>query len=306
MVCRASRSSAASVIADERRGHRGPEHVARDQEHARGRQPQHGRRQRRQDLPCGQPRQRRHRGERVVDGVLGLPRRRHLVDRLGDVDAGGIGVLEELRRPGGDMRVRAGPDRRGVVLDEQHRHEGHERHHGHQQHGPAEAVKRQLRPPAPADRVGAETEPAREDERQRQRVGHVGEAQHGEREADGAGARGQDPERLVGAQGIGQQQPDEAEAPAPNRTVVAARARSASGTAEKASWRGLALACQASASSATARRASRSSRPRRPGSVNRLRECAAAGALTRPAPGTGTPDCRSGTGATSCEARSRV
>ncbi len=126
-------------------------------------------------------------------------------------DAGGIGVLEELRRPGGDMRVRAGADRGGVVLDEQHRHEGHERHRGHQQHGPAEAVKGQLRPPAPADRVGAEAEPAHEDERQRQRVGHVGEAQHGEREADGAAARGQDPQRLVGAQGIGQQQPDEAE-----------------------------------------------------------------------------------------------
>ena len=73
-----------------------------------------------------------------------------------------------------------------------------------------------LRPAAASDRVDAEREARRRSTSgERDRVGDRGEAEHGHREADRAAAGGQDPQQLVAAQRVGQQQPDEPEAADP-------------------------------------------------------------------------------------------
>ncbi len=140
-------------------GHRGQrdrrsraEHVAGDEEEPDGGHGQQQRRQRRQHLPGGEAGQRRDAGERVVDGELRLPRRRDLVQRLGDVGAGRIDVLEQLRAAGRDVGVRAGADRGGVMLDEHHGDQGHGQHDDGQIHGPADALERKLGPAVAANR----------------------------------------------------------------------------------------------------------------------------------------------------------
>ena len=121
-------------------------------------------------------------------------------------------MLEQLRAAGGDMGVRAGADRAGVVLHEHHRDQGHGQHDDGQIHGPADALERELGPAVAANRPHRQPEAGHQHHDQRDVVGHGGEAEQRHGQADPASAGGEDPQRLVAAQGLRQEQPNQAEA----------------------------------------------------------------------------------------------
>ena len=285
---------------DERRA----EQLDRDQEEAHGRERQQRRGHRCQHLPGGESGQRRDARQGVVDRELRLPRGRHLVDRLGDVDAGWIRVLEQVPGPGGDVGIGAGADRSGVVLMEGHGDERHgEDDEGHEDR-PGQPRRGQLWPSAGAHGIHGKDRARRQRQRQRGRIRHRSEPEDRQHEAARAGAGREHPQQLVAPQHIGQEDPRQPEAADPEQNPVASSARSVLGTAVSASWRGFVLRCSASAAGPigiSAASASCAGRPRGALSVRR-----GPAAWPRSAPSTGTPDSRADTASTSVEARSRV
>ena len=160
-----------------------------------------------QHLPSGQSRDGGDAGQRVIDRVLRRPQRIHLVDRLRDVDAGGIGVLEKLPHTGGHVGVGASAHGGGVLL---HGHHWHQRHAEHQDcdiSRPRPPAERQLWPAASSHPIAAERQPRGQHQGQRDGEGNGGEAQNRHRQADRAGAGRQDPQQLVPAERRRQQQP---------------------------------------------------------------------------------------------------
>ena len=114
----------------------GPEQLARDQVPARRRHGQDHRRDHRDGLERVEVGQAGHAGQRVVDGLLGAPDQRHLVDGLVDVDRGRIVVLQEMRRAHGQVGVRAVADH-GREAGAEHRDERDEHQQQRQVEGPA-------------------------------------------------------------------------------------------------------------------------------------------------------------------------
>ncbi len=166
----------------------------------------------RQDLPGAQSRDTGDSRVGVVDRVLGLPRGLHLVDRLRDVRARRIGVLEKLGHTRGHVGIGPLADGGGVVLDQDQRDERHEQHRHGEIHRPAQRPELDAGPAATPDRQQAEPDTGHQDQGQRNRKRDRGEPQDRQPESGRAGAGGQHPQGLVAAQRSGQEQPDQTEA----------------------------------------------------------------------------------------------
>jgi hypothetical protein len=121
-------------------------------------------------------------------------------------------VLEELGDAGRDVGVGAGAGDRVVMLDEDHRDQRDRQDDQRQIRRPGEVHGLGFRPSVAADRIGAECEPAEQHERQRDRVGDGGEAEHRQLESRYATTCRQHPEELVALELVRQQQSHDTEA----------------------------------------------------------------------------------------------